>query len=94
MNRKRTEVANPIRWIALALFPNSRLANRPVKVSPEEFEALKRENAESNTSAMGETVHSGMLSKYIPWKPLGTSSRYKQTGKSLEVNNLEDPSEF
>jgi hypothetical protein len=85
---------NPIRWIAMALFPNSRLANRPMKVSPKELEALKRENAESSKSAMGETVHSGLLSKYIPWKPLGTSSRYKQTGKGLEVNNLEDPSEF
>ena len=78
----------------MALFPNSRLANRPIKVSPKEFEALKRENAESNKSAMGETVHSGLLSKYIPWKTLGISSRYKQTDKSLEVNNLEGPSEF
>jgi hypothetical protein len=87
-------MANPFRWIAMALFPNSRLANRPVKVSPKEFVALKRENAESNKRAMGETVPSGLLGKYIPWKPLGTSSRYKKTGKGLEVNNLEDPSEF
>jgi hypothetical protein len=85
---------NPIRWIALALFPNSKIANRPVKVSREEWLALKRENTESSQSAMGETVPSGLLGKYIPWKPLGTSSRYKKTGKGLEVNNLEDPSEF
>jgi hypothetical protein len=87
-------MTNPFRWIAMALFPNSRLANRPVKVSPKEFVALKRENAESNKSAMGETVTSGLLGKYIPWKPLGTSSRYKKTGKSLEVNDSEDPSQF
>ncbi|MBP6043612.1 MAG: hypothetical protein KA500_03780 [Rhodoluna sp.] len=87
-------MANPLLWLAMALFPNGRIANRHVKVSPKELEALKRENAESSKSAMGETVHSGLLSKYIPWKPLGTSSRYKQTGKSLEVNNLQDPSEF
>ena len=78
----------------MALFPNSRLAHRPVKVSPKELEALKRENAESSKSATGETVHSGLLSKYIPWKPLGTSSRYKKNGKSLEVNDSEDPSQF
>ncbi len=94
MSRRPTSMKNPIRCIALALFPNSKIANRPVKVSREEWLALKRENTESSQSAMGDTVTSGLLSNYTPSKPLGVISRYKKNGKSLEVNDAEDPSQF
>jgi hypothetical protein len=39
-------------WFALALFPNSSLANKPVKVSRKELLALKRENVEAERQSM------------------------------------------
>jgi hypothetical protein len=43
-----------IEWFALALFPNSSLANKPVKVSRKEMLALKRENVEAVRQPMDE----------------------------------------
>jgi hypothetical protein len=43
---------------------------------------------------MDDNVTSGLLSNYTPSKPLGVITRYKKTGKSLEVNDSEDPSQF
>lgn len=43
-----------IEWFALALFPNSSIANKPVKVSRKEMLALKRENVEAARQLMDE----------------------------------------
>ena len=43
-----------IEWFALAIFPNSSIANKPVKVSRKEMLALKRENVEAARQPMDE----------------------------------------
>lgn len=60
-NRKTTEMASPIRWIAMALFPKSKIANRPVKISRKELLALKRERIESERQSMGDPARNFYL---------------------------------
>ena len=89
-------------WVARALFPNSRLANRPVRVSRKEYLALKREIAESNKYSMGETVKPDMLNKDGQPRPhfsgavkgafgqLHDSVAYLNTGKRLDGTDIEE----
>ena len=81
--------------IAMALFPNSGLANRPVKVSRKEYLALQREIAESSKYSMGETVKPEMFYKDGNLRPadsdlLHDSVGLLNTGKRLDGTDIED----
>lgn len=86
-------MANPLLWLAMALFPNGRLANRPVKVSRREYRALLRENAESSERAMGETIEpafnrtSIVLEASQDWAEL-------HAGRRLDGSLIDDPREY
>lgn len=92
-NRKTTDMANPLLWLAMALFPNGRIANRPVKVSRREYRALLRENAESSERAMGETIEpafnrtSIVLEASQDWAEL-------HAGRRLDGSLIDDPREY
>ena len=87
-------------WFVRALFPNSRLANRPVKVSRKEYLALKREIAESNKFSMGETVKPEMFYKNGNLRPSGNSDVWDPVlhdsvellndGKRLDGTDIEE----
>ncbi|MEY4293949.1 MAG: hypothetical protein RIR29_599 [Actinomycetota bacterium] len=89
-----------IHWIAMALFPNSGLANRPVKVSRKEYLALQREIAESSKYSMGETVKPEMFYKDGNLRPSGNSKVWNPVlhdsvqmlnyGKRLDGSDIED----
>jgi hypothetical protein len=89
-----------ILWIAMALFPNSGLANRPVKVSGKEYLALQREIAESSKYSMGETVKPEMFYKNGNLRPSGNSKVWNPVlhdsvellnyGKRLDGTDIED----
>ena len=83
-----------IQWIALALFPNSKIANRPVKVSQEEWLALKRENAESGQSAMGDTVKPDMMRRAQFSHFTHDSVDFLNSGKRLDGTNVEESKNY
>ena len=82
-------------WFVRALFPNSRLANRPVKVSRKELLALKREIAESSKFSMGETVKPEMFYKdgnrrSARSQRLHDSVQFLNYGKRLDGTDIEE----
>ena len=84
-----------ILWIAMAMFPNSKITNRPVNVSRKESLALQREVAESNKNAMGETIKPDMFYKDGNLRPadadlLHDSVGLLNTGKRLDGTDIED----
>lgn len=89
-----------IGWFVRALFPNSRLANRPVKVSRKEFLTLKREIAESSKFSMGETIKPEMFYKDGNLRPSGNpdvwdpvlhdSVEFLNYGKRLDGTDIEE----
>jgi hypothetical protein len=83
-----------IEWFALALFPNSKIANRPVKVSRDEWLALKRENAESGQSAMGETLKPDMMRRAQNSDFMHDSVDFLNSGKRLDGTNIEESKNF
>jgi hypothetical protein len=83
-----------IEWFALAIFPNSKIANRPVKVSREEWLALKRENAESSQSAMGDTVKPDMMRRAQFSDFNHDSVEFLNSGKRLDGTNIEQSKNY
>ncbi len=89
-----------IGWFVRALFPNSGLANPPVKVSRKEYLALQREIAESSKYSMGETVKPEMFYKDGNLRPSGNSKvwnpvlhdpvRMLNYGKRLDGSDIEE----
>ena len=84
-----------IQWLAIALFPNSRLAIRPVKVSRKEYLALQREIAESNKYSMGETVKPEMFYKDGNRRSAGSEHLHDSVqllnyGKRLDGTDIEE----
>ncbi len=84
-----------ILWIAMALFPNSKTANRPVTVSRKESLALQREVAESKKNAMGETIKPDMFYKDGNLRSadsvlLHDSVELLNTGKRLDGSDIEE----
>lgn len=78
-----------ILWIAMALFPNSGLANRPVKVSRKEYLALQRELAESSKYSMGETVKPEMFYKNGNLRPAYSDHLHDSVQLSNEGTRLD-----
>jgi hypothetical protein len=83
-----------VEWFALALFPNSKIATRPVKVSREEWLAIKRENAEASQSAMGDTVKPDMMRRAQFSDFNHDSVEFLNSGKRLDGTNIEESKNF